>query len=144
VQLREGVASWYDDAGAIACPGDRSTLGVANKTLPCGTKVRVCYIGCATLTVDDRGPYIAGRDLDLNPESKAAVSCTDVCGAGTESRRKLRWGVEKVAARAGVSLGAKRARPEISPDTMPARALQKPNGRPGTRTPNAADAALRG
>lgn len=44
------------------------TLGVANKTLPCGTPVRVCLNKtgpCISVTVVDRGPYIAGRSFDL-------------------------------------------------------------------------------
>jgi rare lipoprotein A (peptidoglycan hydrolase) len=27
----------------------------------------------------DRGPYIAGRELDLSPRIKAALGCTDLC-----------------------------------------------------------------
>ena len=35
------MASWYyDDAGATAC-GFHAHYGVANRTLPCGTKVRL-------------------------------------------------------------------------------------------------------
>ncbi len=38
------VASWYDDAGQTAC-GFHATYGVANKVLPCGTKVTFHYHG---------------------------------------------------------------------------------------------------
>lgn len=74
----EGVASWYEDGGSTAC-GTHATLGVANKTLPCGTRVRICHEGCEVATVDDRGPFVAGREWDLNAAAKAAISCPDLC-----------------------------------------------------------------
>jgi peptidoglycan lytic transglycosylase len=69
----ESVASWYHDAGNTAC-GFHAGLGVANRSLPCGTKVRVRYGGhSVTATVDDRGPYVGGRDWDLNQSTAAAL-----------------------------------------------------------------------
>src|SRR5437763_5975359 len=60
------VASWYDDTGETAC-GFHAYYGVANLNLPCGTKVRFYYHGRAvTAVVQDRGPYGAGREWDLN------------------------------------------------------------------------------
>lgn len=56
------------------------TWGVAHKTLPCGTMLRLTYRGTTiTVPVVDRGPYIAGRELDLSPRVKAALGCTDLC-----------------------------------------------------------------
>jgi hypothetical protein len=64
-------ASWYGPGlwgngvacGGILMPG---TLGVANKTLPCGAKVKLRYRGHEiTVPVIDRGPYVAGREFDL-------------------------------------------------------------------------------
>jgi peptidoglycan lytic transglycosylase len=67
------VASWYEDAGNTAC-GFHAYYGVANKTLPCGTKVTFSYGGrTITATVDDRGPFVAGRDFDLNQNASAAL-----------------------------------------------------------------------
>jgi hypothetical protein len=67
------VASWYEDAGNTAC-GFHAYYGVANKTLPCGTKVTFSYGGrTITATVDDRGPFVYGRDFDLNQNSAAAL-----------------------------------------------------------------------
>ena len=44
----------------------RSTIGVANRTLPCGTKVAVYYKGqMMVVPVIDRGPYAHGADWDL-------------------------------------------------------------------------------
>ena len=73
VGMRYTVASWYDDAGNTAC-GFHATYGVANKTLPCGTKVTFAYGGrTVTATVDDRGPYVAGREYDLNQNTAGAL-----------------------------------------------------------------------
>jgi hypothetical protein len=64
-------ASWYGPGlwgNGVACGGTLlpGTLGVANKTLPCGTKVRLRYRGREiTVPVIDRGPYVAGREFDL-------------------------------------------------------------------------------
>ena len=32
-----------------------------------------------TGTVEDRGPYIAGRTFDLNPGLRDALACPDIC-----------------------------------------------------------------
>jgi hypothetical protein len=73
---RQSFASWYGPGfmgGRTACGQtlDAGTLGVANKTLPCGTKVRFFYHGrSVTARVVDRGPYVAGREWDLTPAVK--------------------------------------------------------------------------
>lgn len=56
------------------------TWGVAHKTLPCGTMLVLTH-GPNTITVPvvDRGPYIAGREIDMSPRIKAALGCTDLC-----------------------------------------------------------------
>lgn len=64
-------ASYYGPGifgNGVACGGTLlpSTMGVAHKTLPCGTKVKLRYHGrTVTVPVIDRGPYVAGRDYDL-------------------------------------------------------------------------------
>jgi hypothetical protein len=71
---REAGASWYDDGGHTAC-GFHAYYGVANRTLPCGTKVSLRYNGrTVTATVDDRGPYVGGRDWDLNQNTASALA----------------------------------------------------------------------
>jgi hypothetical protein len=71
--FRPSGASWYDDGGGTAC-GFHATMGVANKTLPCGTHVTFVYGGHrVTAVVDDRGPFVAGRDWDLNQNTAAAL-----------------------------------------------------------------------
>jgi rare lipoprotein A len=70
---QQSVASWYQDAGSTAC-GFHAGLGVASKSLSCGTKVRFRHAGrTVTATVDDRGPYVGGRDFDLNQNTAAAL-----------------------------------------------------------------------
>ena len=56
------------------------TWGVAHKTLPCGTMLILTH-GPNTIEVPvvDRGPYIAGREIDMSPRIKAALGCTDLC-----------------------------------------------------------------
>jgi rare lipoprotein A len=69
-------ASWYGGGGSLACGGEltSSTLGVANKTLPCGTLVTLRYGGRSVrVPVVDRGPYVAGREFDLTEATKRAL-----------------------------------------------------------------------
>ncbi len=69
--LKKTEASWYGPGlygNGVACGGTLrpGTVGVAHKTLPCGSRVLVGYRGRFLMTkVIDRGPYIAGRALDL-------------------------------------------------------------------------------
>ncbi len=67
------IASWYYDGGSTAC-GFHAYYGVANRSLPCGTKVNFSFGGRAvTATVDDRGPYVGGRTWDLNENTAGAL-----------------------------------------------------------------------
>jgi len=69
-------ASWYGGGGSLACGGmlTSSTMGVANKTLPCGTLVTLRYGGRSVrVPVIDRGPYVAGREFDLTEATKEAL-----------------------------------------------------------------------
>jgi hypothetical protein len=73
---RQAYASWYGPGlfgGHLACGGTLTpgTLGVANKTLPCGTKVNLRYHGRSVrVPVVDRGPYVGGREYDLTAATK--------------------------------------------------------------------------
>jgi len=76
---RTAAASYYGPGlygGALACGGtlQPGTLGVANKTLPCGSRVRLRYRGhSVTVPVVDRGPYVAGREFDLTAATRARL-----------------------------------------------------------------------
>ena len=51
-----------------------STLGVANRTLPCGTRVTLRYHGrTVTVPVIDRGPFSGSREYDLTAATKARL-----------------------------------------------------------------------
>ncbi|MGH2983562.1 MAG: septal ring lytic transglycosylase RlpA family protein [Solirubrobacterales bacterium] len=51
-----------------------STLGVANRTLPCGTRVTLRYHGrTVTVPVIDRGPFSGSREYDLTAATKAEL-----------------------------------------------------------------------
>lgn len=73
---RAGFASWYGPGlygNTLGCGGTLtpSTLGVAHKTLPCGTKVTFRFGGrSVTVPVVDRGPYVGGREWDLTSATK--------------------------------------------------------------------------
>ncbi|HTX29998.1 MAG TPA: septal ring lytic transglycosylase RlpA family protein [Solirubrobacteraceae bacterium] len=83
--LSPSTASWYDDAGTTAC-GFHATYGVANLSLPCGTHVTFRYGGrTVTATVDDRGPYVGGREWDLNQNTAAALGFAGVATVWTSS-----------------------------------------------------------
>ena len=68
---RTAQASWYGPGlygNHLGCGGTlgAGTLGVANKSLPCGTKVTLRHHGrVVRVPVIDRGPYVAGREYDL-------------------------------------------------------------------------------
>jgi hypothetical protein len=73
-------ASWYGGGGNLACGGSltSTTMGVANKTLPCGTLVTLRYDGRSVrVPVIDRGPYVAGREFDLTEATKQALGFGD-------------------------------------------------------------------
>ncbi len=78
---RLAQASWYGGGGGLACGGEltSTTMGVANKTLPCGTLVTLRY-GERTVQVRviDRGPYVPGREFDLTEATKQALGFGDV------------------------------------------------------------------
>ena len=74
-RVREtGAASTYDGRHTLAWAeypgvGFRSSIGCAHKTLPKKTVVTVRYKGkTTTCVIDDRGPYVGGRIIDLQPD----------------------------------------------------------------------------
>jgi rare lipoprotein A len=77
----EVTASWYGPGGVTAC-GEVlgvKTMGVANKTLPCGTMVTLRYRHRSVrVPVIDRGPYVAGRDYDLTYATRLALGAGGV------------------------------------------------------------------
>ncbi len=77
--FRPAFASWYGPGlygNALGCGGRLSpgTVGVAHKSLPCGTPV-VLRLGSNIVRtrVIDRGPYVGGREFDLTAATKARL-----------------------------------------------------------------------
>jgi len=68
----EKVMSWYGDPfdGRLTACGevyDMDEISCAHKTLPMGTYVTFIYEGKAVRAIiNDRGPYIDGRDFDAS------------------------------------------------------------------------------
>ncbi|MFN0217825.1 MAG: septal ring lytic transglycosylase RlpA family protein [Hyphomicrobium sp.] len=79
-----GKASYYWQPQRVASGGwfNPNAMTAAHKTLPFGTKVRVTnrHNGkSVVVTINDRGPYVAGRIIDL---SRAAAQSISMTGAG--------------------------------------------------------------
>ena len=72
------LASWYGPGfhGRTTANGESYNMyghTAAHKTLPFGTRLEVCYQGCTTVRINDRGPFIGSRELDLSYGAAEAV-----------------------------------------------------------------------
>jgi rare lipoprotein A (peptidoglycan hydrolase) len=84
----EGIASWYGEEfnGRLTASGevyDMYKMTAAHKTLPLGTVVKVINEDngmSAQVTINDRGPYVRGRIIDLSKTAGRAIGMRD---AGT-------------------------------------------------------------
>ena len=79
-----GMASYYgNESGSRTASGQRfnqNALTAAHRSLPFGTKLRVTHRGQSVIvTINDRGPFIRGRVLDLSTGAARAIGLT---GAG--------------------------------------------------------------
>jgi len=72
-QAESGIASIYSYNGSKTASGQRANPGgltAAHRTLPFGTMVRVTNKRngkTVTVRINDRGPFIRGRVIDLTP-----------------------------------------------------------------------------
>src|SRR6516165_4812955 len=71
------VASIYGGRDGL-CGHKTATLNcaamtAAHRRLPFGTQIRVCHSGCVTVRINDRGPWVRGRDIDLSPAAARAI-----------------------------------------------------------------------
>jgi rare lipoprotein A len=76
-----GMASYYgNESGSRTASGQRfnqNALTCAHRSLPFGTKLRVTHGGqSVVVTVNDRGPFIRGRVLDLSTGAARAIGLT--------------------------------------------------------------------
>lgn len=88
-KMHEGIASyyWQEQMTASGEKFDRRAFTAAHKTLPIGTKVRVTHLKTGrsvVVRINDRGPFIAGRVIDL---SEAAAEAIGMRSAGLASVR---------------------------------------------------------
>jgi rare lipoprotein A len=74
------VASIYGGSDGLcghrAASGERlncAAMTAAHRRLPFGTQIRVCHSGCVTVRINDRGPWVRGRDIDLSPAAARAI-----------------------------------------------------------------------
>ena len=84
------MASWYDCSTKGQCSKSKKTangerfnpnaLTAAHKTLPFGTKVRVTHNGKSVVVrINDRGPFVKGRQIDLSRAAARHIGCSAVC-----------------------------------------------------------------
>jgi rare lipoprotein A len=62
--------------GRPTASGERlncAEMTAAHRTLAFGTRVRVCHSGCVTVRINDRGPWVRGRHIDLSPAAARAI-----------------------------------------------------------------------
>jgi rare lipoprotein A len=79
-----GMASFYgNESGRQTASGQRfnqEAMTAAHRTLPFGTRLRVTHGGRSVIvTINDRGPFVRGRVLDLSTGAARAIGLT---GAG--------------------------------------------------------------
>jgi len=74
------VASIYGGSDGLCghrtASGERlncAAMTAAHRTLPFGSLVRVCHNGCVTVRINDRGPWVRGRHIDLSPAAARAI-----------------------------------------------------------------------
>ena len=79
-KLRMGVASWYGGPmfhqTANGEPFQPNTMAAASRTLPFNTHVRVTNLRngrSVIVRINDRGPYVRGRTIDLTPKAAAKL-----------------------------------------------------------------------
>jgi rare lipoprotein A len=88
------IATWYGDGSwgsktACGVTLRRTTLGTANRTLPCGTPVAVYYGGkMIVVPVIDRGPYANHADWDLTEATSQKLGTPGIAHIGAASLPK--------------------------------------------------------
>jgi rare lipoprotein A len=77
----QGVASFYSDTETASGERfDKSELTAAHPTLPFGTRLRVTDVSSGrfvTVRVNDRGPFVRGRVVDISPSAAEALGMVD-------------------------------------------------------------------
>ncbi|UVO38790.1 septal ring lytic transglycosylase RlpA family protein [Bradyrhizobium arachidis] len=76
-----GVASFYSDTETASGEKfDKNEMTAAHPTLPFGTRLRVTDVSSGrfvTVRVNDRGPFVRGRVVDISPSAAEALGMVD-------------------------------------------------------------------
>jgi rare lipoprotein A len=86
--FKPAMATWYGPGlygNTTACGQEltRDVLGVAHKTLPCGTPVEISYRGASIVVpVIDRGPFVRGMTWDLTEATANALGFSETARVG--------------------------------------------------------------
>ena len=78
-----GVASFYDDEGTLTANGEPfnpNAMTAAHPSLPFGTKLRVTNVSngrSVVVRINDRGPYVPGRVVDVSVAAAEKLGMTD-------------------------------------------------------------------
>jgi rare lipoprotein A len=79
-RAEEGMATQYgrDSGTQLACGGslNENALTAAHRSLPCGSRARVTNRSngkSVLVTINDRGPFVRGRVIDLTPAAARAI-----------------------------------------------------------------------
>jgi rare lipoprotein A len=77
-----GVASFYSEGPETASGEkfDGRQLTAAHRTLPFGTRLRVTNMSngrSVTVRINDRGPFVRGRDVDVSNSAAQTLGITD-------------------------------------------------------------------
>ncbi len=94
--VETGKASYYADKfdGRKTASGEifrQSNITAAHKTLPFGTKVTVKNISngkTVKVTINDRGPFVAGRIIDLSKKAAQKIDLVQTGVANVEIKYK--------------------------------------------------------
>jgi rare lipoprotein A len=76
-----GMASYYgNESGRKTASGalsNENSMTAAHRSLPFGTRLKVTYAGrSVVVTINDRGPFVRGRVLDLSIDAARAIGLT--------------------------------------------------------------------
>ena len=98
--MESGKASYYADKfeGRKTANGeifDQSKITAAHKTLPFGTSVTVKNLSngkTVKVRINDRGPFVSGRIIDLSKKAAKKIDLVNVGVANVEIRYKKKKG----------------------------------------------------
>jgi rare lipoprotein A len=116
-----GDASWYGGSfqGRRTANGERfdtHDLTAASRTLPFGTRVRVCRRDrCVVVRINDRGPYVGSRVLDLSKAARDRLGSFGVARVTVTKIRSRRVPVRPVVRHHPVRRPVVPARPTAVP-----------------------------